>query len=159
IRCEARAAGFVGPLRGGLEYQGLGRRENLTRSPQDRFVADVGALLPGLVVKREGHGRRLVKLVGISADDSRTIHVRVPNRDDLIAELVASTIDTSLQIKHRFGSMASGIRLVSFDHGEGPAAKPHWAGLSVGSSGVVFLSPVLICADLIERERRRKSRQ
>lgn len=138
LRREARAAGFTGPLRSDLvgAFPRIGTGYEMTPAhdaPQSRFLSDLQALLPGVVLtvtdRAGGRLRSLVRLA--SAGVAGTVHLTarwedepsatpslrlaVPVSDDVIVEGVALVIDTALSVRRRFQPVVDGVR-VFFDH-------------------------------------------
>ena len=153
VRFEARAAGWTGSL-----------REPLTRptgpSPPhaesgDPRLAAIAALLPGADVRRAGFPRPTMTLKVTDADGRTKIRVKLPDRADVMAEAIASAVDTTLAVKRRFGRMASGVRALAFDHGGGQFADGSVAGSAESATGTIFLNTNLAFADDLVAQRRR----
>src|SRR5262249_163022 len=100
---------------------------------------------------------RVVELDVSVPEVPRPLRVRVPNRADVMAEPVAGAADTTFAVKRRFGRVARGIRMLSFDHGGQGFRSGRIAGLTEGATGGVVLSPNLALADEVEEHRRRRA--
>lgn len=153
VRFEARAAGWTGGL-----------REPLTRptgpsAPDaesgDPRIAAIAALLPGIEVRRVGFGRHLLTLKIAGGDGRTKVRVKMPDRDDVMPETIASAVDTTLAVKRRFGRMASGVRALAFDHGGGQFADGSVAGSAESGTGTIFLNTNLAFADDLVAQRLR----
>jgi hypothetical protein len=153
VRFEARAAGWSGALRQPLTAP---RASTPDAAPAgDARLAAVGALLPGADVRRVGLGRHLLTLRITDAGGRTKIRVRMPDRDDLMPEVIASAVDTTLAVKRRFGRMASGVRALAFDHGGGQFADGSVAGSAESGTGTIFLNTNLAFADDLASQRLR----
>jgi hypothetical protein len=94
-----------------------------------------------------------VKVTG--ADGRTKIRVRMPDRDDVMPETIASAADTTLAVKRRFGRIASGVRALAFNHGGGKFADGSVSGSAESGTGTIFLNPVLAFAGDQVAQRRR----
>ncbi len=153
VRFEARNAGWVGALRAPLT------RPVAPPPPPtpgaDPRVAAIAALLPGADLRRVGFGRHVLTLRVAGADGTTKVRVRMPDRVDVMPEIIASTLDTTLAVKRRFGRMASGVRALAFDHGGGQFADGSVAGSAESGTGTIFLNTNLAFADEVTAFRRR----
>jgi hypothetical protein len=144
-RDEARRRGWTGPLRGPL-----------TPSPgptDGTTVAErVGALLPGTQVSRHRTLSRHAVTLDISVPYDRVVRVRVPARDDVMAESVAAAVDTMLAVRRRFGQRA-GVTKLDFDPGGAGFAGGSIVGTAEGATGVAVLNPTMILASELAANR------
>ena len=158
VRNEARVTGWTGGLR-----QPLTRPDPRVANPsavgrppaEDPRITAVAALLPGTSVRRGGFSRHMLTLKVAGADGRTRIRLRLPDRDDLMPETVASAADTTLAVKRRFGRMASGVHALAFDHGGGQFADGSVAGSAESGTGTIFLNTNLAFADDLVEQRRR----
>jgi hypothetical protein len=153
VRFEARAAGWAGGLREPLTRPDPAIRPAPTA--EDPRVAAVGALLPGADVRRVGFSRHMLTLKVTAAGGGPKVRVRMPDRDDVMPEAIASAVDTTLAVKRRFGRMASGMRAMAFDHGGGQFANGKVAGSAESGTGTIFLNTNLAFADVVVAQRAR----
>ena len=51
--------------------------------------------------------------------DRLRMKVKVPDRADVMPEMLAAALDTALAVRRRFGRMASGVHAISIDDGAG----------------------------------------
>jgi hypothetical protein len=161
FRYHARAAGFTGPLRDDLVLA-LGAASAAlpsaatptTPTDQDRLVADLRMLLPGVEVasaRAVGPLRRLFR--GASTGVAGTVHltVRVPDEPeplrvavpvapDVMAEGVALVIDTALAVRHRFRPLVGQVRIF-FDHAIQGLRAGTVAGVAEASVRDIHLNP------------------
>jgi hypothetical protein len=148
VRYEARGAGWAGALRAPL-------RPGRDRAPETVVLA-IADLLPTVTVTSGfSLSRRMQTVKVTSADGRRALRVRLPVRPDVMAEPVASAIDTTFAVKRRFGRAAAGVLGLSFDHGGSQFATGAVVGSAESATGTVFLSPNLACADEMVEQRRR----
>ena len=77
--------------------------------------------------------------------------VKVSDRDDLVPELVAAALDTTLAVRRRFGRMASGVHTIAIDEGAGSYDDHSTAGSTQSGSGTFYLDTSLAFADSIVR--------
>ena len=140
FRDLARRHGFTGPLRGAL-VPGADGPSGWTDDP-DGVRDAVQQLLPGISVGVEaeaGAARALLRravsgvantfnLFAAPDDHGSPTRFSVPRRDDLLVESVARCIDTTIEIRRRFGRVASSARRVSFDHADFQLLHGHHAG-------------------------------
>ena len=158
VRNEARAKGWTGGLREPLTRPAPGAANPSTDgrpTAEDPRIAAVAALLPGTSVRRGGFSRHMLTLKLAGADGRTRIRLRLPDRDDLMAETIASAADTTLAVKRRFGRMASGVHALAFDHGGGQFADGSVAGSAESGTGTIFLNTNLAFADDLVEQRRR----
>ncbi len=152
VRFEARASGWAGALRAPLT------RPEAPPAPSApdaaSRVAAIGALLPGIAVRRVGFGRHLFTLKVTAADGTTSLRLRMPDRPDMMPETIASAIDTTVAVKRRFGRMASGVRALAFDRGGGQYADGSVAGSAQSGTGTIFLNTNLAFADEVVALRR-----
>ncbi|HEY3674272.1 MAG TPA: hypothetical protein VGN51_25305 [Acidimicrobiia bacterium] len=147
MRAAARDAGWTGALRAPLVAP-AGRGERLDP------VAVVGTLLDGAAVERRGLSRRTVAIRVTTADRLR-MKVKVPDRADLMPEMLAAALDTALAIRRRFGRMASGVHSISIDDGAGGFDDHRTAGSATSGTGTFFLDTSLACGEAMDAQRRR----
>ena len=153
VRFEARAAGWTGGLREPLTRPGgTGAPDNENGDPR---IAAIAAMLPGAEVRRSGFGRHMLTLKIAGGDGRTKVRVKMPDRDDVMAETIASAVDTTLAVKRRFGRMASGVRALAFDHGGGQFADGSVAGSAESGTGTIFLNTNLAFADDLVAQRLR----
>jgi hypothetical protein len=138
VRHEARAAGFTGPLRAELvgDLRDLRDPRDPGRSPlgrqalQQRFLADLQRLLPGVVLEATDRtaGRLRSLLRSASTGVAGTVHLTaqsqlgdeplrlaVPLGEDVLTEGVALAVDTALSVRRRFHPLIDGVRIF-YDH-------------------------------------------
>jgi hypothetical protein len=162
VRDEARRAGWTGALRGELQPSRADTRVSDGNDGLDEatVVAAIDALVPDAAVSIAvafGLGARPLTLKVTDPGGRRALRLRLPRRDDLMPESLASAIDTTLAVKERFGRIARGVSILSFDHG-GPAFDSgEIAGSTWNASGTVFLNPNLACADALVEQRARSA--
>jgi hypothetical protein len=145
LRAEARAAGWAGPLRGPLHRGGA-------RVGSDELPAAVHALLPDVAVERRGFGRRVASLHA-TADDGLRLRVTLPDRPDVVPELVARVVDVAFGVHRRFGRMASGVRGITIDDGAGSFDDHSTLGSAQSGTGTFFLDTSLAFADALSAQR------
>jgi hypothetical protein len=147
LRDEARAAGWAGALRAPLVASDGG---DARLDP----VAAVQSLLGGVEVERRGFSRHTLSLRVTTVDGLR-MKVKVPDRPDVMPEMLAAALDTALAVRRRFGRMASGVRAISIDDGAGGFDDHRTAGAATSGTGTFFLDTSLACGDAMEAQRRR----
>jgi hypothetical protein len=152
VRYEARMAGWTGELRGPLSMGGTDQRRAAGDDPR---VTAVDELLPGVDVRRRGFRPRVLVVRASSADRGPRVRVKLPDRDDVVPELVAAAIDTALAIRRRFGRMASGVHTIAIDDGAGTYDDHTTAGSAQSGTGTFFLDTSLAFADAIAAQRQR----
>jgi hypothetical protein len=147
LRGEARAIGWTGTLRGPL---------TAPSGPIDALdvVATVEALLPGVQVAQRGRSRQQLSLRA-KTTDGLGMKVKVPDRPDVMPEMLAAALDTALSVRRRFGRMASGVRGIAIDDGAGGFDDHRTAGSASSSTGTFFLDTMLACADAMDAQRLR----
>jgi hypothetical protein len=159
VRDVARRYGFAGPLRGPLAPDASGSRD-ASRDPAGVRDA-VQQLLPGIAVGVEtnaGPARALLRraVSGVARTfnlfarpdaQERPTRFSVPERSDLLIESVARCIDTTIEIRRRFGPAAASARRVSFDHADFQLLSGHNAGSADRSSGVIHMNASLASLD------------
>jgi hypothetical protein len=160
VRFVARDAGWTGGLREPLVRPSGSDPRLLPHAPvrhdADPRVRAIAALLPGADVRRAGTGFGRHFTIKVTGADGRTkIRVRMPDRDDVMPEVIASAVDTTLAVKRRFGRMASGVRALAFDHGGGKFADGSVSGSAEGGTGTIFLNSNLAFADIVVAQRAR----
>ena len=159
VRFEARTAGWAGGLREPLTRPTSASAPAATGPPQasadDARIAVIAAMLPGTEVRRAGFGRRVLTLRITDGGGRTKIRVKLPDRDDVMPETIASAVDTTLAVKRRFGRMASGVRALAFDHGGGQFADGSVAGSAESGTGTIFLNTNLAFADDLVAQRLR----
>jgi hypothetical protein len=147
---EMWAAG-AGPLEGGLGDGGPGDGGSVDAAG---LVGETDELLPsGAVSAGFGFIRRMDTFRVTDADGRRVLRVRVQQRSDLMPEVLASAIDTTLAVKQRFGRIAGGVLGLSFNQGGGNFRTGRTIGQAESATGTVFLSPNLVFADDMEAAR------
>jgi hypothetical protein len=147
VRTEARAVGWSGGLRAPLVAP------SGPSSPGDLATA-VQSLLPGTSVSRRGFGRHTVSLRAVTVDGFR-LKVKVPDRPDVVPELLAAALDVAFGVRRRFGRMASGVHTIAVDAGAGMFDDHRTAGSAQSGTGTFFLDVSLACADALDDQRRR----
>jgi hypothetical protein len=147
VRAAARDAGWTGALRAPLVAP-AGTGERLDP------VAMVGTLLDGAAVERRGISRRTV-VIRVTTADRLRMKVRVPDRADVMPEMLAAALDTALAIRRRFGRMASGVHAISIDDGAGGFDDHRTAGAATSGTGTFFLDTSLACGEAMDAQRRR----
>ncbi len=147
LRGEARATGWTGTLRGPLVAP-TGPAGGLDP------VATVETLLPGVEVVR-GRRTRQPLSFGAKTTDGLRIKVKVPDRPDVMPEMLAAALDTALAVRRRFGRMASGVHGITIDDGAGGFDDHRTAGSASSGTGTFFLDTMLACADAMDAQRRR----
>lgn len=147
VRHAARTAGWTGGLRAPLVAP------TAPPAPLDTAAA-VHALLPGMDVSRRGFGRSNLPLRAVT-DDGLRLKVKVPDRPDVIPELLAAALDVALSVRRRFGRMASGLHAITIDDGAGTFDDHSTLGSATSGTGTFFLDTSLACADAMEAQRRR----
>lgn len=138
VRHEARAAGFTGPLRAELvgplrdlrDPRNPGRSAQGREALQQRFLADLQRLLPGVVLEATDRtaGRLRSLLRSASTGVAGTVHLTaqsrlgdeplrlaVPLGEDVLTEGVALAVDTALSVRRRFHPLIDGVRIF-YDH-------------------------------------------
>jgi hypothetical protein len=168
LRHAARAAGFVGPLRGDLARGGGHPAMAAHDGGIDQFLSDLTDLLPGMsVTAADHHASRLRSFMrgassGISgvvhlsagrSGDSELLSVSVPVADDVMAEGVALAIDTALDVRRRFHPRVDRVRLF-FDQRIAGLRSGSVAGLAEPSSRDVHLNPAYALASQMEEMNR-----
>ena len=147
LRAAARRTGWTGPLREPLQAPaGAG--------PPADVAAAVQSLLPGSAVSRRGFSKRTLVLRADTADGLR-VKVKVPDRPDVVPELLAAALDVAVGVRRRFGRMASGVHTIAIDDGAGMYDDHKTAGSAQAGTGTFFLDTSLACADAIDEQRRR----
>jgi hypothetical protein len=147
LRDEARTAGWTGALRAPL-LAPAGDVEG--HDP----VAAVQSLLPGAQVERRGFSRSTLSL-RVTTTDRLRMKVKVPDRPEVMPEMLAAALDTALAVRRRFGRMASGVHAISIDDGAGGFDDHRTAGAATSGTGTFFLDTSLAVADAMEAQRRR----
>lgn len=148
VRDAARRSGWTGGLRAALVAPGAGAA---AAPPLDTADA-VQALLPGAEVTRRGFGRRTLSLRAVGTDGVR-LKLKVPERSDVVPELLAAAFDVAFSVRRRFGRMASGVHAITIDDGAGMFDDHSTAGSAQAGTGTFFLDTSLACADAIEAQR------
>ena len=157
VRNAARAAGWTGALRAPLVAP---NGAALATAPASDLGADtasaVAALLPGTVVERRGFGRRVLSLRATRPDGLR-LKVKVPDRPDVIPELLAGALDVAFEVRRRFGRMASGVHTIAVDDGAGTFDDHRTLGSAQSGTGTFFLDTSLAFVGAMDEQRRRMS--
>jgi hypothetical protein len=148
VRAEARAAGWTGALRAPLAGP------TTPPAATSDLAAAVQVLLPGAEVVRRGFARHTVSLRATTGDGLR-LKVKVPERPDVVHELLAAALDTAFAVRRRFGRMASGVHTIAIDDGAGMYDDHRTAGSAQSGTGTFFLDTSLVCADAIDAQRQR----
>jgi hypothetical protein len=152
VRFEARRAGWTGSLRAVLQ-PGLPPDQ---APSDDIIVSEIGALLPSVAVSHGFRLNRRIQTLNVTNENGRRLlRLRLADREDLMPELVAAAIDTTLAIKRRFGRAAAGVLALSFDHGGPRFTSGAIAGEAGTATGTIFLNPNLTFADEMVEQRRR----
>jgi hypothetical protein len=149
-RYEARSAGWTGPLRQPLVRPGPTRARKAGADPRVTAVDD---LLPGVTVVHKGFGRHDLTLRANDLERGLRMRVKVPDRDDLMPEVVAAALDTAFAIRRRFPRMASGVQTITIDDGAGGFDDHSRAGSTQGGSGTIYLETSLAFADAMSAQR------
>ena len=147
IRHTARHAGWTGALRAPLAAP---RGAPSLLDP----AAAVQALLPGTEVIRRGFSRSALLLRATTTDGLR-LKVKVPDRPDVVPELLAAALDVAIGVRRRFGRMASGVHTIAIDDGAGMFDDHRTLGSASAGTGTFFLDTSLACADAIAEARQR----
>jgi len=147
VRAAARTAGWTGDLRAPLGAP------SGAPAPDD-VALQVQSLLPGTTVTRRGFSRRTLSLRAVTADGLR-LKIKVPDRPDVVPELLAAALDVAFSVRRRFGRMASGVHTISIDDGAGMFDDHSTAGSAQSGTGTFFLDTSLACVDAIDAQRRR----
>ena len=151
VRSAARDAGWTGALRAPLVPPTAPPTE--PPRPGDTAAA-VAALLPGAVVERRGFGRRVLSLRATAPDGLR-LKVKVPDRPDVIPELLAAALDVTFAVRRRFGRMASGVHTIAIDDGAGTFDDHSTLGSAQSGTGTFFLDTSLAFVDAMDAQRQR----
>jgi hypothetical protein len=114
----------------------------------------VQALLPGSTVSRRGLSRSVTTLRAVAPDGLR-LKLKVPDRADVVPELLAAAFDTAFAVRRRFGKMASGVRALTIDDGAGMYDSHRVAGSTSAGTGTLFLDTSLAAARAIDEQRER----
>ncbi|HLM16888.1 MAG TPA: hypothetical protein VK549_03635 [Acidimicrobiia bacterium] len=147
LRDQARAVGWVGALRAPL----------VAPDGADAQLDPVGAvhsMLSGAEVERRGLSRRTLSMRVTTVDGLR-MKVKVPDRSDVMPEMLAAALDTALAVRRRFGRMASGVHTISIDDGAGGFDDHRTAGAATSGTGTFFLDTSLACGGAMEAQRQR----
>lgn len=147
VRAEARDAGWTGALRAPLVAP---TRTDERLDP----VITVRSLLPGAEVERRGFSRHALS-IRVTTADRLCIKVKVPDRPDVLPEMLAAALDTALAVRRRFGRMASGVHAISIDDGAGGFDDHRTAGSTTSGTGTFFLDTSLACGEAMDEQRRR----
>jgi len=147
LRAAAREAGWTGALRAPLVAP-AGTVELLDP------VATVQTLVVGAEIRRRGFSRRALS-IRVTTTDRLRMKVKVPDRPDVMPEMLAAALDTALAVRRRFGRMASGVHAISIDDGAGGFDDHRNAGAATSGTGTFFLDTSLACADAMDAQRRR----
>src|SRR6188472_2820792 len=148
VRHAARAIGWTGALRAPLVAPA-----SPATAPLEPAVA-VQALLPGTEVARKGFSRSALSLRATTNDGLR-LKLKVPDRPDVVPELLAAALDVAIGVRRRFGRMASGVHAIAIDDGAGMFDDHRTLGSASAGTGTFFLDTSLACADAIADARRR----
>ena len=76
--------------------------------------------------------------------------VKVPDRPDVIPELLAAALDTAFAVRRRFGRMASGVHTIAIDDGAGTFDDHRTAGSAQSGTGTFFLDTSLACVEAMD---------
>ena len=145
-RTEARLGGWTGPL-APLTPPGPMPPGGVAVVPPLAVVQD---LLPGVDVSRRGFGRTVLHLRVVAADGGFRMRLKVPDRSDLMPEIVAAALDTAFAIRRRYGRMAA-VCTITIDDGAGGMDDHMTAGSTEGGSGTIYLETSLAFADALGR--------
>ena len=151
VRDAARRGGWTGPLRGALTAA-RGLSASTTPATVETIADRVGALLPGIGVTRHRTLSHHAVTLDIAAPHDRVVRVRVPGRDDVMAESVAAAVDTMLAVRRRFGRRA-GVTKLDFDPGGAGFSGGSIVGTAEGATGVAVLNPMMIIASELAANR------
>ena len=147
VRGAARDVGWTGALRAPLVAPA---------GTEDRPdpVDAVRAILGDVEVERRGFSRHTLSLRVTTVDRLR-MKVKVPDRADVMPEMLAAALDTALAVRRRFGRMASGVHAISIDDGAGGFDDHRTAGSATSGTGTFFLDTSLACGEAMDGQRRR----
>ena len=84
------------------------------------------------------------------------MRLKVPDRSDLMPEIVAAALDTAFAIRRRYGRMAAGVHTITIDDGAGGMDDHMTAGSTEGGSGTIYLETSLAFADALSADRLRR---
>ena len=79
----------------------------------------------------------------------------MPDRPDVVPELLAAALDVAIGVRRRFGRMASGVHTIAIDDGAGMFDDHRTLGSASAGTGTFFLDTSLACADAIAEARLR----
>ncbi len=147
VRHVARGAGWTGGLRAPLVAP------TAPPAPVDPAAA-VQELLPGTEVTRRGRSRHVLSLRAVGPDGLK-LKIKVPDRSDVMPELLASALDVAFSVRRRFGRMASGVHTIAIDDGAGMFDDHRTAGSASSGTGTFFLDTSLACVEAMDAQRRR----
>ena len=149
LRDAARRAGWTGGLRAPLAAP-------TGAAPAVDAASAVQALLPGTTVtRRTGFFSRNVLTLRVDTPDGLHGTVKVPDRPDVVPELLAAALDVLVSVRRRFGRMASGVHTITIDDGAGMFDDHRVAGSAQAGTGTFYLDTSLACVDAIDEQRRR----
>jgi hypothetical protein len=160
VRSAARTVGWTGPLRAPLVPPTATPIDppidaRIETSPDGLdAAAAVAALLPGTTVERRGFGRRVLSLRATGPDGLR-VKVKVPDRADVIPELLAAALDVTFAVRRRFGRMASGVHTIAIDDGAGTFDDHSTLGSAQSGTGTFFLDTSLAFVEAMDAQRQR----
>ncbi|MGZ4689949.1 MAG: hypothetical protein ACXVKA_02980 [Acidimicrobiia bacterium] len=179
LRDEARWLGFTGSLRGPLvrelelTHRAMRQADTSAATSPEVIRSAISSLLPELpIVAAAGGGplRALMRRAASGIPSTVNLSVApaageaptlfsVPNRSDLLDESIARCIDTIIQIRRRFGRVASAIRRVSFDLASFQLLHGQHAGSADRSVGVVhFNANFASVGGMLALDRQREQR-
>ncbi len=156
VRNAARAAGWTGALRAPLSAPLSAPTGSAPAAEPADVATAVAALLPGTVVERRGFGRKVLSLRATGPDGLR-LKVKVPDRPDVIPELLAGALDVAFGVRRRFGRMASGVHSIAVDDGAGTFDDHRTLGSAQSGTGTFFLDTSLAFVGAMDQQRRRMS--
>jgi len=151
MRDAARRRGWTGALRGPLT-RAPGPAAPRPTTLADTITARVGALLPGVQVTRHRSWSHRALTIDLGVAHDQVVRVRLPARDDVMAESVAAAADTLLALRRRFGQRARVTKL-DFDAGGAGFAHGSVVGTAEGATGVAVLNPLMIVASELAANR------
>jgi len=165
VRDAARRRGWTGGLRGALTRApgppatpATAPATAPTPATAETIAERVGALLPGVQVTRHRTWWHRALTIDLAVPHDQVVQVRMPARDDVMAESVAAAADTLLALRRRFGQQARVTKL-DFDPGGAGFAHGSIVGTAEGATGVAVLNPLMIVAsELAENRGERQAR-
>lgn len=169
-RNEARRLGFEGLLRGELALRTNDAViEDIDAGTDSWTLWTIQRLLPSTKVTVKSSTTLMRRFIqhAISGTGGRLrfdltrngerIEVLVPQRRDLVPEVIAMAADTGLAIKDRFGSALAHVRSLSFDLAAYGMSRNRVAGSADFDAPGIHINAGYCCADLAVRHQTRVS--